>query len=79
MNDIQDALRAVEEDVSDADALSETASPQDDETPQVKRAKPKPGQIGEGKGIPLSKSQRKKALYALLLLNSDDKADFALG
>ncbi|OBZ80039.1 hypothetical protein A0H81_00893 [Grifola frondosa] len=34
----------------------------DEVTNETPKAKPKPGQIGEGKGVPLSKAQRKRAL-----------------
>ena len=35
---------------------------------QKPKEKTRPGQIGEGKGVPLSKAQRKRALYVRVLL-----------
>lgn len=46
-------------------SVDETADEALDEPPKVK---PKPGQIGEGKPTPLSKAQRKRALYVFVLL-----------
>jgi len=77
---IQMALAAVDD---DADA-PELMQPEDSITttaeeaqPKQKKLKPKPGQIGEGKGAPLSKAQRKRALemeklrHPLILANPE--------
>ena len=70
LNDIKAALAAVEgEDipaavqasVSTEAILGDTAGALESSRP--KKVKSKPGQIGEGKGVPLSKNQRKRALY----------------
>ncbi|KAJ7706065.1 hypothetical protein B0H17DRAFT_1035474 [Mycena rosella] len=55
LDEIQLALAAVEDDDDGVDAPQES----------TKKPKPKPGQIGEGKGAPLSKAQRQRALYVL--------------
>ncbi|KAF7307020.1 hypothetical protein MIND_00495000 [Mycena indigotica] len=60
MGDIQAALVAVDQD-SDVEPVPVGVT--DNATPKVKR-KLKPGQIGEGKGATLSKSQRQKVLQA---------------
>ncbi|KAJ7925895.1 ribosome biogenesis protein SLX9-domain-containing protein [Mycena leptocephala] len=52
LDDIQHALAA--------ESLAQTAS--EEVQPKQKKPKPKPGQIGEGKGAPLSKAQRQRAL-----------------
>lgn len=67
LSDIQAAIAAVEEDapqlvqasIREA-AEAETQGPK--ATGNEPRVKPNPGLIGEGKGAPLTKSQRKKAL-----------------
>ncbi|KAJ7783909.1 ribosome biogenesis protein SLX9-domain-containing protein [Mycena maculata] len=73
LDDMQMALAAV-----DDDALEETGPSAADETqPVQQKAKPKPGQIGEGKSAPLSKAQRKRALemeklrHPLVLANAE--------
>ncbi|CAL1695363.1 unnamed protein product [Somion occarium] len=60
MNDIQAALSAVAGETADTDADSVPHASADDSIKVP--SKPKPGQIGEGKSGPLSKTQRKKAL-----------------
>ena len=65
---IREALAAVEDDMPVAVQASvadvELASAEEAvDPPRPKKVKPKPGQIGEGKGVPLSKNQRKRALY----------------
>ncbi|KAI0756677.1 ribosome biogenesis protein SLX9-domain-containing protein [Daedaleopsis nitida] len=65
MKEIQAAISAVEDDIPVAVQNSIAAngdSADDPDASQAKKVKPKPGQIGEGKGAPLSKSQRKRAL-----------------
>ncbi|RPD81976.1 hypothetical protein L226DRAFT_528186 [Lentinus tigrinus ALCF2SS1-7] len=66
MSDIQAAISAVEDAIPVAvqnsvvaDLDAEAGGP---DVSQPKRVKPKPGQIGEGKGAPLTKNQRKRAL-----------------
>lgn len=63
--DMQSALADLEEDVPEAVKLThaEDDDPSVDETnkkPQTRR-----GMIGEGKGVPLSKSQRKRELWVV--------------
>ncbi|EIN14182.1 hypothetical protein PUNSTDRAFT_95831 [Punctularia strigosozonata HHB-11173 SS5] len=66
LNDMAVALSAVEEQVPQAVKLSGTSErepPKDEhETPVPQRRKVPQGQIGEGKGVPLTQAQRKKAL-----------------
>ncbi|KAJ6610109.1 ribosome biogenesis protein SLX9-domain-containing protein, partial [Mycena sp. CBHHK59/15] len=60
LDDIQAALAAVEGE-QDVDLHQDSAADELDipeHESQPKKAKPKPGQIGEGKGVPLSKAQR---------------------
>ncbi|KAJ7181776.1 ribosome biogenesis protein SLX9-domain-containing protein [Mycena crocata] len=75
LDDIQLALAAVDDDAAD-----EPPENLDDEAPSQpvqKKVKPKPGQIGEGKGAPLSKTQRQRALkmeklrHPLILANAE--------
>jgi hypothetical protein len=66
LDDMQLALAAVEDETADAEAQDSMPAATDDSAPIAqpkKKAKPKPGQIGEGKGAPLSRSQRQRALY----------------
>ncbi|KAJ7110101.1 ribosome biogenesis protein SLX9-domain-containing protein [Mycena epipterygia] len=78
LDEIQLALAAVDDDDS-AEVPEESAGPTaDEEAPQQqKKIKPKPGQIGEGKGAPLSKAQRQRALqmeklrHPLILANAE--------
>ncbi|KAJ7631097.1 ribosome biogenesis protein SLX9-domain-containing protein [Roridomyces roridus] len=69
LNDIQLALAAVED--------PEVGAEEDSEETQPKKVKPKPGQIGTGKGAPLSKAQRQRALqleklrHPLILANAE--------
>lgn len=61
LDDIQLALAAVDDEA--VEVAEESAAPSADEPQPVhKKVKPKPGQIGEGKGAPLSKAQRQRAL-----------------
>ncbi|KAH9847388.1 ribosome biogenesis protein SLX9-domain-containing protein [Lenzites betulinus] len=66
MGDMTAAIFAVEDAIPVAVQNTIAAGaeePDATEEPQAQaRAKPKPGQIGEGKGVPLSKNQRKRAL-----------------
>ena len=64
MGDIKAAISAVEEDIPVAvkNSIADESGTDATEGPKAK-PKPKPGQIGEGKGAPLSKNQRKRALY----------------
>ncbi|KAJ7293691.1 ribosome biogenesis protein SLX9-domain-containing protein [Mycena rebaudengoi] len=80
LDDMQLALAAVEDEAADAEAQDSMPAATDDSAPIAqpkKKAKPKPGQIGEGKGAPLSRSQRQRALeleklrHPLILANSD--------
>ncbi|KAI0660406.1 ribosome biogenesis protein SLX9-domain-containing protein [Cubamyces menziesii] len=63
MGDIKAAISAVEEDIPVAvkNSIADESGTDATEGPKAK-PKPKPGQIGEGKGAPLSKNQRKRAL-----------------
>ncbi|KAL7285158.1 hypothetical protein ACG7TL_000250 [Trametes sanguinea] len=65
LGDIKAAISALEEDIPVAVQNSVTDATETDRADASKPAKPKPkpGQIGEGKGAPLNKNQRKKALY----------------
>ena len=70
MQDIQNAIAAVEDDIPTA-VQNTIAAEADADVPNAdsshpKPAKPKAGQIGEGKGAPLSKNQRKRALCVSL-------------
>ncbi|OSD03638.1 hypothetical protein PYCCODRAFT_240787 [Trametes coccinea BRFM310] len=64
LGDIKAAISALEEDIPVAVQNSVTDATETDRADASKPAKPKPkpGQIGEGKGAPLNKNQRKKAL-----------------
>ncbi|KAL1951676.1 hypothetical protein VTO73DRAFT_825 [Trametes versicolor] len=64
MSDIQAAIFAVEDDIPTAVQNTIAADEEEaDGTDEPKaKANPKAGQIGEGKGAPLSKNQRKRAL-----------------
>ncbi|KAJ6621254.1 ribosome biogenesis protein SLX9-domain-containing protein [Mycena sp. CBHHK59/15] len=79
LDDIQAALAAVEGE-QDVDLHQDSAADELDipeHESQPKKAKPKPGQIGEGKGVPLSKAQRQRALqleklrHPLILANPE--------
>ncbi|KAI0331942.1 hypothetical protein GY45DRAFT_1344944 [Cubamyces sp. BRFM 1775] len=63
MGDIKAAISAVEDDIPVAamNSIADEDGTDATEGPKPK-SKPKPGQIGEGKGAPLSKNQRKRAL-----------------
>jgi hypothetical protein len=62
LDEIQHALAAVDDDAAELleESVAQTAS--EEVQPKQKKPKPKPGQIGEGKGAPLSKAQRQRAL-----------------
>ncbi len=66
MSDIQAAISAVEDAIPVAVQNSVAADPDagagEPDAPQPRKVKPKPGQIGEGKGVPLTKNQRKRVL-----------------
>ncbi|KAI0361260.1 hypothetical protein OH77DRAFT_1516252 [Trametes cingulata] len=65
MSDIKAAISAVEDDIPIAvqnTIAADTEATIGGDTSKKAKAKPKPGQIGEGKGAPLSKNQRKRAL-----------------
>ena len=71
MSDIKAALVAVEDEIPAAVQASVSVNAVDEDTLELtkpRRVKPKPGQIGEGKGVPLSKSQRKRALYVIRIV-----------
>ncbi|KAJ7235902.1 hypothetical protein B0H12DRAFT_133765 [Mycena haematopus] len=63
LNAIQMALAAVDEAEAPELLQPEDAMPEDAAKVKQKKQKPKPGQIGEGKGATLSKTQRKRALW----------------
>ncbi|KAI0778510.1 ribosome biogenesis protein SLX9-domain-containing protein [Trametes elegans] len=64
MGDIQAAISAMEETIPAAvqNTIGDDAKEADDMDVSEAKPKPKQGQIGEGKGAPLSKNQRKRAL-----------------
>ncbi|KAI0800936.1 ribosome biogenesis protein SLX9-domain-containing protein [Fomes fomentarius] len=65
MDEIKMAIAAVEDDIPLAvqNSIAATAEGVDETpAPQSKKVRPKHGQIGEGKGAPLTKNQRKRAL-----------------
>ncbi len=69
MDEIKMAIAAVEDDIPLAvqNSIAATAEGVDETpVPQSKKVRPKPGQIGEGKGAPLTKNQRKRALCVLI-------------
>ena len=69
MGEIKAAISAVEDDIPTAVQNSVAADTDDASGPDTshpKKVKPKPGQIGEGKGAPLTKNQRKRALCVCL-------------
>ena len=73
MEDIKDAIDAVEDAIPAAVQNTVSADtdapdgPDGHDAAQTRKVKPKTGQIGEGKGAPLSKNQRKRALYVSAL------------
>ncbi|KAH7911931.1 ribosome biogenesis protein SLX9-domain-containing protein [Hygrophoropsis aurantiaca] len=72
LDEIQAAISTLETEEIPGNIDSESNEKQKQEASQ---SRPKPGQIGEGKGIPLTKNQRKRALemerlrYPLILSN----------
>ena len=63
MSDMKAALSAVEDALPVAVVESVKVNAEELEaTQEHRKAKPRPGQIGEGKGAPLNKNQRKRAL-----------------
>ena len=73
LSDIQSAIAAVE---SDEKALNEEilAESQEIDPPKPAARKANAGLIGEGKGTPLSQTQRKNALY-VLYSKSENRTD----
>ncbi|KAJ7487716.1 ribosome biogenesis protein SLX9-domain-containing protein [Mycena galericulata] len=77
LDDMQLALAAVDDDADEVPQESAGDLSADEPQPAPKKAKPKPGQIGEGKGAPLSKAQRQRALqmeklrHPLILANAE--------
>ena len=68
MSEIKAAISAVEDDIPEAvqNAIATgDATEATEGGSKPRKVRPKPGQIGEGKGAPLSKNQRKRALYVL--------------
>ena len=67
LGDMHVAIGALEDDnltIGDHDQQSVEANAKNFVPKEIKlKPKVKPGQIGEGKGAPLNKSQRKRALY----------------
>lgn len=59
---MQAAIEALDEEMPPA-VVQSSAKEDDEQTSRPKKARPTPGVIGEGKGAPLSKNQRKRALY----------------
>ncbi|KAJ6575232.1 ribosome biogenesis protein SLX9-domain-containing protein [Mycena capillaripes] len=78
LDEIQNALAAMDDDDA-PELLEESVTPTaaDEVQPKQKKPKPKPGQIGQGKGAPLSKAQRQRALqmeklrHPLILANPE--------
>lgn len=65
MSDMQTAISAVELGIPDSvQASTEVVTAEDNHLKNNRARSTKPGQIGEGKGVPLTKAQRKRALYA---------------
>ena len=67
MNEIKAAISAVENDIPVVVQNTVTAEFNSDvageaDAPKPRAVKPRPGQIGEGKSVPLTKNQRKRAL-----------------
>ncbi|TBU46108.1 ribosome biogenesis protein SLX9-domain-containing protein [Dichomitus squalens] len=65
MSEIKAAISAVEDDIPEAVQNASTigdATEASEGQSKPRKVRPKPGQIGEGKGTPLTKSQRKRAL-----------------
>jgi hypothetical protein len=62
LNDLQMTIAALGDDCAPDNACV------DDSVPSLGKNRPKPGKIGEGRKNPLSKSQRKHALYVVTLL-----------
>ena len=72
MQDVKAALSAVEHDIpASVQASVEPTSIEGPSSDERKLQKPRPGQIGEGRGTPLSKAQRKRALWVFSLLLSE--------
>ena len=59
---MQAAIEALDEEMPPA-VVQASAKEDEEQASKPKRARPTPGVIGEGKGAPLSKNQRKRALY----------------
>lgn len=68
LDTIEAAISALDQGASaqDGEEIVDSADGQD----EVPRARPKAGQIGEGKGVPLKQNQRKRALWALILIST---------
>ncbi|KAJ7169991.1 ribosome biogenesis protein SLX9-domain-containing protein [Mycena filopes] len=77
LDDIQLALAEVDDDAAADEPLESEALVADEAEPKRKKATPKPGQIGQGKGTTLSKAQRQRALqmeklrHPLILANAE--------
>lgn len=64
LGDIQAAITALDGDEDDDGRAEQTGQGVVDESVHLK-VKPKPGRIGEGKGVPLKQNQRRRALYVI--------------
>jgi ribosome biogenesis protein SLX9 len=62
LGDMQAAISALEKDLTPAEMESTASQTLDEQNEQKPKAKVRPGQIGEGRPVPLSKAQRKRAL-----------------
>lgn len=51
--------------VNDSDAEEQEVDEEDSNPKPNPKSNPKLGQIGQGKGVPLSKAQRRRALYVI--------------
>ncbi|ETW87335.1 hypothetical protein HETIRDRAFT_243058, partial [Heterobasidion irregulare TC 32-1] len=85
LDGLRSALAAVEQDVARADPRAQApvapGAKNTDAEPDRPQPRARPGQIGEGKGAPLKRTQRKRALQAerlrqpLILSNPDFAAN----
>ncbi|TFY56420.1 hypothetical protein EVJ58_g7662 [Rhodofomes roseus] len=62
LGEMQAAIAALDDELPPAVVQSTTVQDDEEQPSKAKKARPTPGLIGEGKGAPLSKNQRKRAL-----------------
>ncbi|KAA1468153.1 hypothetical protein DENSPDRAFT_833364, partial [Dentipellis sp. KUC8613] len=81
LGDMKAAISAVEKDVAPEDDAPQVGNAGEEQPSQQKRSAQRPGQIGKGKGAPLSQAQRKRALKAeqmrqpMILANAEFSAN----